>query len=73
MFFTVPLLVERLSESREGKNKVYHGDQQTRSDAFVVRTEFGADIWTYVIESGFSNCTFFCLEYPSGIVLTATK
>lgn len=73
MFFTVPILHERLTESRDKKKKVYHGGMETNDEAFVVHTEFGSDVWKFVIEAGFDNCTLYCLEYPSGIVLIATK
>jgi hypothetical protein len=52
--FTIPTVVERLSRSRERLSKSYHGTLETCADDYVVHTEFGADMWTYVLRAGFS-------------------
>jgi len=69
--FTVPIVVDRLSRSRAGLPDCHHGAaEKTRSD-LTVRTEFGYDVWKYVIAAGFSRCALEVLEYPAGIALTA--
>lgn len=69
--FTVPMIVERLSRSRSGLAPSYHGDASAMRDDFLVHTEYGADAWTSVLRSGFSNVSMTQVEYPSGIALSA--
>ena len=69
--FTVPLIVDRLSRSREVLPKSYHGVQGQATSNYLVNYEFGMDIWKYVLKAGFSGVTFHCIEYPSGISLEA--
>ena len=69
--FTVPVIVQRLSRSRKGLPDSYHGESSTNSDDLIVHTEFGADVWTFVIESGFTACVIHSLEYPAGLAIEA--
>ena len=69
--FTVPLIVDRLTRSRHGLSKSYHGMQGQQLEDHVVHYEFGMDIWKFIIKAGFSKITFHCVEYPSGIALEA--
>lgn len=71
--FTVPVVIGRLSRSRGGLPKSYHGAPGIELDDFVVRTEFGADIWTYVLDAGFRGCEIVALEHPAGIALKAQR
>lgn len=71
--FTVPTIVGRLTRSREGLSKSYHGDSGTDFEDFVVQTEFGADAWSYVIQAGFSDVSLHSVEYPSAIAFSARK
>jgi SAM-dependent methyltransferase len=63
--FTVPTVVERLSRSRAGLSKSYHGSAETGADDYVVHTEFGADMWTYVLRAGFSALSINAVDYRS--------
>jgi SAM-dependent methyltransferase len=71
--FTVPVIVGRLSRSRDGQAPSYHGDRQSRSPDLLVRSEFGADVWTYVLRAGFSSCAFHAVEFPAGLALAARR
>jgi SAM-dependent methyltransferase len=71
--FTIPTIVERLSRSREGLPKSYHGSANTGTDDYVVQTEFGADMWTYVIRAGFATISINVVDYPSALALSARK
>lgn len=71
--FTVPTIVGRLSRSRDGMPKSYHGSPDNGSDDYVVRTEFGGDMWTYVLRAGFTAVSINAVEYPAGLALTARK
>ena len=69
--FTVPMIVDRLSRSREGLAKSYHGEMEKCLPDHIVHTEFGADSWKYVFQAGFSQVIFHCMEYPSAIAIEA--
>jgi SAM-dependent methyltransferase len=71
--FTVPIVVGRLSRSREGLAKSFHGNSADTPDDFAVHTEFGADAWTYVVRAGFRDLHLFTVEYPAAIAISATK
>jgi len=70
-FFTVPIIVDRLSKSRMGLPSSYHGSECSKKKDLLVHQEFGADVWKYVFLSGFSFCCIHCLEYPSGLAIEA--
>ena len=70
--FTVPLVVGRLTRSREGLPPIHHGAAGIATDDQLVRTEFGADAWHYVIRAGFESCDIVALEYPAAITFVAT-
>jgi SAM-dependent methyltransferase len=71
--FTIPTVVERLSRSRAGLSKSYHGAPETGADDYLVHTEFGADMWTYVLRAGFSALSINAVEYPAALALSARK
>jgi SAM-dependent methyltransferase len=69
--FTVPMILGRLSHSRAGLPKSYHGNPGTSSDDLVVQTEFGADAWTYVMEAGFTDVSIHTVGYPAATAFAA--
>jgi ubiquinone/menaquinone biosynthesis C-methylase UbiE len=71
--FTIPIIVGRMSRSREGLPKSFHGNEAQFSDDFVVQTEFGADAWTYVSQAGFNQVEIHTVEFPSASALLARK
>lgn len=71
--FTIPVIVGRMSCSRAGLEKSYHGDPTNSSDDFIVRTEFGADAWTYLMEAGFSTISIHAVQYPAATAFLAAK
>lgn len=70
--FTIPMVVDRLTISREGMPASYHGSQENQPD-FVVHTEYGCDAWKHVIQAGFTECRLFSVDYPSAQALVAVK
>jgi len=70
--FTVPMIVDRLTISREGMPPSYHGSGENQPD-FMVHTEYGCDAWKDVIQAGFQECRIFSIEYPSAQALVAVK
>jgi SAM-dependent methyltransferase len=71
--FTVPVVVGRLSRSREGRKASYHGERDSNRPDLRVHTEFGADVWTSVLRAGFRACTIHAVEFPAGLALVAER
>lgn len=71
--FTVPVIVDRLSRSRDGLVSSYHGQSGVPADDQMVYSEFGADFWKCVLQAGFSSCEIFCFEFPSALAIIAEK
>jgi SAM-dependent methyltransferase len=71
--FTVPIVIARMTRRRAGLPPSYHGHAACREPDFMVHTEFGADAWTFVLESGFRTCGFVTFRYPAGIAIVARR
>jgi SAM-dependent methyltransferase len=71
--FTVPTIVGRMSRFRTGLAPSYHGQPQINADDQLVCTEFGADMWRFILGAGFSSCEIFSFEYPAALVVIAKK
>jgi SAM-dependent methyltransferase len=70
--FTVPVIVGRLTRSREGLPPSYHGTAE-ENRPYRVHTEFGADLWTYALAAGFPECRAYSLEFPATVAWLACK
>jgi len=71
--YTVPLVVGRLTRSRSGMKNSYHGSTTQNTPDYIVRTEFGADMWRYALEAGFSSTRIHCFEYPAALAIEGIK
>lgn len=71
--FTVPIVVDRLTRSRQDLPPSYHGAPQEGREDFLVHTEYGGDAWRHVIQAGFRECRIMALEYPTALALVAVK
>ncbi len=71
--FTAPTIVGRLSRSRAGLPKSFHGNAEVGSDDFSVKTEFGADIWVSVCRAGFEKLTLHVVEFPAALAIAACR
>lgn len=69
--FTVPVIVDRMSRTREGLAKSYHGFPTTGTDDYLVYTEYGSDMWRQVIEAGFDSVKINTFDFPAGIAISA--
>lgn len=70
--FTVPIIVDRLTLSREGLPLSFHGSP-CNPDDHIVCFEYGADAWKYLILAGFSECRIHSLEYPAAQALVGVR
>ncbi len=64
--FTVPVVVGRLSRGRDGLPRSHHGHPTTAADDYLVQTEFGADVWAYVMRAGFAEVGLHAVAFPAG-------
>lgn len=69
--FTVPVVVGRLTRDRKGLPLSVHGSEGCGDSSMTVHTEFGADVWCHVLDSGFDDCRLVPYRYPAGIALIA--
>lgn len=71
--FTIPIIIGRMSRSRQGLVESHHSNSKKIAHDYLVQTEYGADFWTTIFEAGFTSLKLSAFEYPSGIALTAIK
>lgn len=71
--FTVPIVVGRMTRSRAGLPPSFHGAPGEDRADFLVHTEFGADLWSFIIAAGFQAMTFHTCLYPAGLAVTAHR
>lgn len=69
--FTVPTIHGRLTRDRAGLPPSYHGDPSEGRGDYLVQTEFGADMWTYVLAAGFTGLAINQVDWPSAIAISA--
>lgn len=68
--FTVPIIVNRMTRSRDGMEKSYHGFEK---EDYLVHTEFGIDIPNFLFEAGFKAVSIHAVEYPAGLAVCGVK
>lgn len=72
LFYTVPVVVGRLSRSRAGLSPSYHGTREAgAADDYRVQTEYGADFWCEVFAAGFRTVSLTSLIFPASVALHA--
>jgi len=69
LVFTVPVLTGRLTRSRDGLPASFHGHPGCRDADYLVRTEFGSDVWAHVLAAGFASCEMVPYRFPAGLAL----
>lgn len=70
---TVPIILGRLTRSREALAPSYHGEPDKNRPDYRVFSEFGADVWKLAFEAGFSSVSFHSFEFPAGLSLALKK
>ncbi|CAN5448593.1 hypothetical protein BH18VER2_BH18VER2_04740 [soil metagenome] len=74
LFYTVPVVVGRLTRSRAGLPPSYHGTRAAGAvDDYRVQTEYGADFWCELFAAGFSQVTLTSLVFPASVAICARK
>lgn len=73
LVFTVPTIVGRLTRSRAGLPQSYHGLAGANDPGMAVHTEFGADVWAFVLAAGFRSCELVPCAFPAGLAIIARR
>ncbi len=73
LFYTVPIVVGRLTRRRRNLPPSYHGKQGVNRDDCVVQTEYGADFWCEVFDAGFREVNLTSLIFPASVAIHAIK
>ena len=71
--YTIPMVVGRLTRSREGLPHSYHGQQAANLEDYIVRTEYGADAWRDCMRAGFDEVSILSLEHPAAHAIAGRK
>lgn len=71
MCFTIPVIVGRLTRSRKGLPESWHGNSAENGADLLVQTEFGADMWTYVMRAGFTRVAVHQVAFPAATAVSA--
>jgi SAM-dependent methyltransferase len=73
LFYTVPIVVARLTRTRHGLPPSYHGKPGVNRDDCTVQTEYGADFWREIFEAGFREVSLTSLIFPASVAIHAIK
>jgi SAM-dependent methyltransferase len=73
LFYTVPIVIGRLTRTRRGLPPSYHGTPGAKREDCVVQREYGADFWCELFESGFREIRLTSLIFPASVAIHAIK
>ncbi len=73
LFYTVPIVIGRLTRTRHGLPPSYHGKPEAKRDDCIVQTEYGADFWCEIFQAGFQQVTLTSPIFPASVAIYAIK
>ena len=73
LFYTVPIIIGRLTSTRHGLPPSYHGTSGVNREDCKVQTEYGADFWCEIFEAGFREVRLTSLIFPASVAIHAIK
>lgn len=73
LFYTIPIVIGRLTKTRHGLPASYHGAPGMNRNDLAVQTEYGADFWCEIFEAGFRNVRLTSLMFPASVAIHAIK
>ena len=73
LFYTVPIVVGRLTRKRNGLPASYHGKPGIPRPDYTVQTEYGADFWCEIFEAGFRDVALTSLIFPASVAISVIK
>ena len=71
--FTIPVIVDRMTRSRAGLPRSYHGSSGQRAADLAVETEYGCDAWAHLMLAGFQECRLITPEFPSALAFVGAR
>ena len=73
LFYTIPIVIGRLTRTRRGLPPSYHGRPGVKRDDCIVQREYGADFWCEIFEVGFREVSLTSLSFPASVAIHAIK
>ena len=73
LFYTVPIVIGRLTQTRRGLPRSYHGKPGVNRDDCIVQREYGADFWCEIFEAEFREVSLTSLIFPASVAIHAIK
>jgi SAM-dependent methyltransferase len=73
LFYTIPIVIGRLTRTRRGLPPSYHGRPGVKRDDCIVQREYGADFWCEIFEAGFREVSLTSLIFPASVAIHAIK
>jgi SAM-dependent methyltransferase len=73
LFYTVPIVIGRLTRTRHGLPPSYHGTPGANREDCIVQTEYGADFWCEIFGVGFREVGLTSLMFPASVAIHAIK
>lgn len=71
--YTIPMVVGRMSRTREGLPPSYHGGPGDNLADYLVHTEYGADAWRQVLDANFVECRLVAVQAPAAHAIIGIK
>ncbi|VXD25594.1 class I SAM-dependent methyltransferase [Planktothrix paucivesiculata] len=71
--YTIPIIPERITRSREGLKPSYHGRESKNLEDHLVYREYGADFFGEIFDAGFKDVHLHSIMYPASIAVIANK
>ena len=73
LFYTIPIVIGRLTRTRRGLPPSHHGRRGLNRDDCIVQKEYGADFWCEIFEAGFREISLTSLIFPASVAIHAIK
>lgn len=73
LFFTIPIIHEKLTKKRHNLSNSYHGVYKDRLDDYIVYTEYGADFYLEIMKAGFDRITLTTMNNIKSFAITCYK
>jgi SAM-dependent methyltransferase len=73
VFYTIPIVIGRLTRTRRGLPPSHHGRRGLNRDDCIVQKEYGADFWCEIFEAGFREISLTSLIFPASVAIHAIK
>ena len=72
LFYTIPIVYERMTKLRDGYSDSYHGSQnENQGEDWKVITEYGADFWVEIFDAGFNEICISKLDDKASFAIIA--